>query len=323
MVAQACLSIARMVKVVENTHNSKMAEALLVKQCLEKVSAKAIDLVMDEIQGACTTADMWQVEKKISACISHERAKAYGALVEQHHSESDLPTGKDGPGGGSSKMVAAEEEFCRSISDLISTVIMESAKVPGGHGVALTSNIIWLVTRLPLDLVLAPCINLQPEKECNITLGNTLRPVPAGHGAPSSLPSSPLTGGMGVPVATGRSTIRFGQAMIQPITFMPPAMGYPFFKKPLSINVPAPQKRWGAPSASSSPISKEPPTLPLDNLGTTKSMADLAVLVEDDNDDETFTPHKTDSSKSRDTHGSSKQWGSPPAKKAQTESPVS
>ena len=38
-----------MVKVVENTHNSKMAEALLVRQHLEKVSAKAIDLVMDEV----------------------------------------------------------------------------------------------------------------------------------------------------------------------------------------------------------------------------------------------------------------------------------
>ena len=59
VVAQACLSVARMVKVVENTHNSKMAEALLVRQCLEKVSAEAIDSVMDEIKDAHTTADMW------------------------------------------------------------------------------------------------------------------------------------------------------------------------------------------------------------------------------------------------------------------------
>ena len=49
-------------------------------------------------------------------------------------------------------------------------------------------------------------------------------------------------------------------------------------------------------------------------------MADLAVLIEDDDDDDTFTPHKMDSSKSRDTHKSSKWWGSPPAKKVQTES---
>ena len=59
VVAQACLSVARMTKVVENTHNSKIAEALLMRQHLEKVSAKAIDSVMDEIQGAHTTADMW------------------------------------------------------------------------------------------------------------------------------------------------------------------------------------------------------------------------------------------------------------------------
>ena len=59
VVAQACLSVARMTKVVENTHNLKIAEALVVRQHLEKVSAKSIDLVMDEIQGACTTADMW------------------------------------------------------------------------------------------------------------------------------------------------------------------------------------------------------------------------------------------------------------------------
>ena len=58
VVAQACLSVARMMKVVESTHNLKIAEALLARQCLEKASAKAIDLVMDEIQGARTPADM-------------------------------------------------------------------------------------------------------------------------------------------------------------------------------------------------------------------------------------------------------------------------
>ena len=59
VVAQACLSVARMTKVVENTHNSKITEALLVRQHLEKVSAEAIDSVMDEIQDTHTTADMW------------------------------------------------------------------------------------------------------------------------------------------------------------------------------------------------------------------------------------------------------------------------
>ena len=81
VVAKACLSVARMVRVEEKTHNSKTTEALLVRQHLEKVSAKAINSVMDEIQGAHTPAEMWQVEKQISTHISCERAKAYGALV--------------------------------------------------------------------------------------------------------------------------------------------------------------------------------------------------------------------------------------------------
>ena len=109
VVAQACLSVARMVRAVEKTHNSKTTEALLVRQCLEKVSAKAIDSMMDEIQGTHTPADMWWVEKKISAHISCERAKAYGALVEQHCSLSNLLTGRDGSGDWSSEMADVEE----------------------------------------------------------------------------------------------------------------------------------------------------------------------------------------------------------------------
>ena len=217
VVAQACLSIARMVRVVEKTHNSKTAEALIVRQHLEKVSAEAIDSVMDEIQGTHTPVDMWWVEKKISAHISHERAKAYGALIEQHNSVSDHLTGKDGSGDGSSEIADVEEEFCKSISTLISTVITEGAKIPGEHSVALTSSIFWLVPTLPLDPVLAPSIDLPLEKECKITLGDASWPFLVGHGAVSSLPSSPLTGGVSAPTVTGRSTIKFGQAVIWPV----------------------------------------------------------------------------------------------------------
>ena len=47
------------------------------------------------------------------------------------------------------------------------------------------------------------------------------------------------------------------------------------------------------------------------------------MLVEDDDDDDgMFTPHKMDSSKLRDVCESSKQWGSPPAKKVWTKSLV-
>ena len=131
VVGQACLSVARMVRIVEKTHNSKTAEALIVRQCLEKVSVKAIDSMMDEIQGTHTPADMWWVEKKISAHISCKRAKAYGALMEQHNSVSNRLRGKDGSSDRSSKIADVEEEFCKSISTLISTMITEGAKIPG------------------------------------------------------------------------------------------------------------------------------------------------------------------------------------------------
>ena len=247
-------------------------------------------------------------------------------FIKQHHSMSDHLTGKDGSGNGSPEMADAEEEFCKSISNLISTMITEGAKIPGEHGVALTSSIIWLVPTLPLDLVLVPSIDLLPEKECKITLGDALRSFPAGHGALSSLPSLPLTGGVSAPMATGRSTIKFGQAMIQPVTFVPPATDYSFFKKPVSTDVPAPQKGWGAPSASSSPLFKEPHMSPPDTLDITKPLTGLAVLIEDDDDnddnDGTFAPGKTEPSNIRDVHEGSKWQGSPPAKKAWTKSLV-
>ena len=49
VVAQACLSVVRMSRVVEKAHNSKTAEALLVRQHLEKASVEAIDSMKDEI----------------------------------------------------------------------------------------------------------------------------------------------------------------------------------------------------------------------------------------------------------------------------------
>ena len=90
-------------------------------------------------------------------------------------------------------------------------------------------------------------------------------------------------------------------------------MDYCFFKKPVSTNVPAPQKGWGAPSASSSPLLKEPHMSPLDTPDITKPLTDLAVLIEDDDDDDDrmFTPHKMDSLKIRDVHESSKRQDHP------------
>ena len=144
-VAQACLSVARMSRVVEKAHNSKTTEALLVRQHLERVSTEAVDLMKDEIQGAHTLADMWQIEKKISVQVSRERGKAYVALTQHHDSVSDDLTGKGGSSSRSSEIAEAEENFCKSISNLVFTVITEGAKVPGEHGAVLISSLLCLV----------------------------------------------------------------------------------------------------------------------------------------------------------------------------------
>ena len=144
---------------------------------------------------------MWQLEKKISTHISHERAKAYNALVEQYHSGSEPSKGKDGLGKGSEspkgkddsgkrpgRMAEAEEEFRGSMMDLVSAILTEGGKIPGGHGVALASNVLQLVPTLPLNPVLTPCIDLPPEEECRIVLGETLRSLPLSNSTLSLLP---------------------------------------------------------------------------------------------------------------------------------------
>ena len=99
-VAQACLSVARMSRVLEKAHNSKTAEAFLVRQHLEKASIEAIDSMKDEIQGARTSANVWRVEKRIAAQVSCTRAKAYCDLAQHHNSISDDLTGQGGSSSG-------------------------------------------------------------------------------------------------------------------------------------------------------------------------------------------------------------------------------
>ena len=94
--AQACFSVAKITKVVEDNHNSKTADALLTKKCLERASADAIESMMDDIWAAHTLVDMWQIEKRISACISLQRAKAYDTLVEQYRTEPGHHQEKEG-----------------------------------------------------------------------------------------------------------------------------------------------------------------------------------------------------------------------------------
>ena len=294
VIAQACLSVVRISRVVEKAHNSKTAEALLVRQCLERASAEAIDLMKDEIQGAHTSADMWWVEKRISAYVSRERAKAYCALAEHHDSVSNDLMGKGRSSSRSSKIAEAEEDFHKSISTLVSTVITEGAKVPGECGATLTSSILHLVPTLPLDPVLTPTIDLPPEKGCRITLGDASRNIPVGQNIMSSLPSSPLTGGASAPMVAGRSTIKFGQAMIRPVMFTQPALDYPFFKKPASTPISMPQKGWGTPDACSCPLLKGSHTSPEDTPDLTKSSTEPSVVIEDvvgdDDDDQDEVP---------------------------------
>ena len=325
IIAQACLSAVRMSRVVEKAHNSKTAEALLVRQCLEKASADAINSAKDEIQGPHTQADIWQVEKKISAHVSCERAKAYSTLAEHHDSVSDDLTGKGRFSSRSSKIVEAEEDFCKSISTLVSTVITEGAKVPGECGAALTSSILCLVPTLPLNPVLPLTIDLPLEKECRITLGDTSRNVPASQNIVSSLPSSPLTRGASIPTVAGRPTIKFGQAMIQPVTFMQPALDSSFFKKPASTPISMSQKVWETPDARSSPLLKESHTSPQDTPDLTKCSTEPSVVIKDvagdndDDEDEAPAHDRLGSSKVKGICESSKQQESPPTKKAWTE----
>ena len=296
VVAQACLSIARMSRVVEKAHNSKTSEAFLVRQRLEKASIEAVDLMKDEIQGARTLADMWRVKKRIGAQVSRTRAKAYHDLTQHHDSVSDNVTGQGGLSTGSSEIAEAEENFRKSVSNLVSTVITEGAKVPGECGAALISSVLCLVPNLPLSPVLTPTIDLTPERECRIILGDASWSVSVSQNIVSSLPSSPLTRGASAPTVAGSSTIRFGQVMTRPVTFTQP--GYPLFKKPASTPTLTPQKGCGTLYARSSPLLKESSVSPEDTPDLTKPSAAPSVIIEDviDDDDEASFPDKSSSS---------------------------
>ena len=174
-----------------------------MRQCLEKASIEAVDSMKDEIQGARTSADMWRVEKKIGAQVSRARVKAYHDLTQHHDSVFDDLTRQGGLSTGTSEIAEAEENFRASVSNLISTVVTEGAKVPGECGAALISSILRLVPNFPLSLVLTPTIDLPTGMECRIILGDAPRSIPAGQHVVGSLPSSPLTGGAGTPTVAG------------------------------------------------------------------------------------------------------------------------
>ena len=77
--AQACLSVVKMTQAVEDRHNSRIADVLLMKK-LEEVSAGVIKSMMD-IRANRTPVDMWRIEKRLSAHISTHQAKAFDELA--------------------------------------------------------------------------------------------------------------------------------------------------------------------------------------------------------------------------------------------------
>ena len=110
--------------------------------------------------------------------------------MEQYRPESKPHQDKEGSEGASRGIAEAEEEFCKSMMDLIFVILMEGGKVPGGHRVSLAFNVLWLVPTLAVNPVLMTYMDLPPEKECRIVSGETPRLFPSGPSIPSSLSSS-------------------------------------------------------------------------------------------------------------------------------------
>ena len=50
-----------MTQAMEDRHNSRIADALLIKKKLEEASAGVIKSMMDNIRAARTPADMWMI----------------------------------------------------------------------------------------------------------------------------------------------------------------------------------------------------------------------------------------------------------------------
>ena len=118
--------------------------------------------------------------------------------------------------------------------------------------------------------------------------GEMPRYLSSGPSAPSLLPSSPLMGSTSGSSSAMRSTIRFGQAMIWPITHVSPAVDFGFFKKPLPAEVPTPPMGWKSLGTSSTPQARPPLQLSGDNLDKMDPTVDFMGCE----DDKLFAPHK-------------------------------
>ena len=108
-----------------------------------------------------------------------------------------------------------------------------------------------------------------------------------------------------------------GSARLWPRPVASTQPGYPFFKQPASTPISTPQKGCQNSICRSSPLLKESSASPEDTPDLTRPSAAPSVIIEDviDDDDEASVPDKSSSSNVKSTHGSSKQWESPPVQR--------
>ena len=135
--------------VLTKLKNTKIVQSLQVKQKLELASAETIEVCSSDIQGVRSHVDIWQVEKRVDQHTSKHRAEAYGALIAQYRPNS-LPVGTGGEDKSTvkPKIEEAEEEYHRAMEELVSAIMTEGVKVPGGHGITLASSLLSLVPQL-------------------------------------------------------------------------------------------------------------------------------------------------------------------------------
>ena len=132
--AQACLSVVKMTQAVEDRHNSRIADGLLVKKKLEEASAGEIESMMDDIRAAHTPVDMWRIEKRLSVGISTHWAKAFDDLAGPFKSDPKSHQDRRKDMAEVWDLAEAEVNVHKSMMDLVSTVITEGMRVPGGWG---------------------------------------------------------------------------------------------------------------------------------------------------------------------------------------------
>ena len=124
-----------------------------------------------------------------------------------------------------SKLEDAEAEYHQTTVELITAVIAEEAKVPGYHGIALTSNILSLVSRLPINPILMSGINLPPERDYKILIPEPSQPQHLSGGGGTNITNTAVPRSGYAQCAIRQPAIKF----VHPITQV-----HPMF--PLSIS---------------------------------------------------------------------------------------